>query len=121
MFDRPEFAYRFADPARLNLTEHSYAAGSQHILNVMSAFQGNFRNLHNFALTAGVAEINTSIANVSSLVNLFFAAEPENIGLGARRHTNAGWIISIQHCEVARFLVLEDPGLGIGISFKSAM
>ena len=68
-----------------------------------------------------IAKQNPAIANVGALLDLFFAAEPENFCASTACEFHAGRIVGIQHREITRLLILEDARLGVGVGREGAV
>src|SRR6266851_1163576 len=97
MLDRFETLDCSPDLLREAAHEHTCADCREDVLDIVRAFQGNFRHQHDVPLPIGCAEKDAPIAYKRTAVHFFPSTEPENLGFGSCRQRYTTGIVSIQH------------------------
>ena len=113
VLDRLEVADGFADARWLATQEGAHAHGSQHVLDVVASLERNLRDQHDLALTFGIPKKNSAIADIRALLDLFLAAEPEDLRPRAAGQSGTGGIVCVQNCKIFGLLVFKDARLGV--------
>src|SRR5450432_4904373 len=95
VLDSFEVTNGFGDTPRIATRHRADANGGQHILDVVASLERNLRRLHDLALALGIAKKDAAIADVRALLDLFLAAEPEDLRPGTAGEICACGIVRV--------------------------